>query len=149
MTQCESVQNGDDIDLTEKDNSVDVSKFQVNGESCKEIEKEKTRNTLQEQNEKQSQSDIDMISNVTTESKVECKLAASLTTTNINSNTEEQNQHEKPEDSVSHTGEKDERVEKNLEISETIQNSQDEWELLDDDMIESMNLFHDEVKSNN
>lgn len=174
--QCEIVENGNDIALIEENNSVDINKSQADGKSHKKIEEKKTEsasllsnlhlgsqaqsstssnqvleNALQEQdeiqNKKQSQLDIDKFSNVVTENR-ECESDISL-----NINTENQNQHEKSED-LSCTDKKDESIEiieKSSEISEEIrQKSQDSnsWESMDDDVIESLNLFHDEVKLN-
>lgn len=150
MQVSEIVRNGTNIELTEKDKNMDINKSQADDESSKETEVKETENTLQEQNKiqnkEQSQLDIDMIPNVVTESKMECELAASL-----NINTEKQKQHEKPEAFTSCTDEKDERVEKSPKINEEVQKSQNDsnvWEALDDDVIDSLNLFHDEVKLN-
>lgn len=145
-TQCEIVQTGNDTELTEKDNSTDMDKSQTDGKSNKKIEEEEeTENALQEQdktqNEKQSQIDIDVIPNVTTESKKECKLASL--------NTEKQKQHEQPEDFVSCTDKGDKRIEKSpKKVSEKVaQKSEDDPNvcMFDDDVIESLDMFNDEV----
>lgn len=139
--QHEVVQNGSDIELIEKDNNIDMDKSQADGKSYKEIEEEETsENTSQEQdkkqNKKQSQLEVDIIPNVTIKSNKE--LAASL---NINA---VQKQNENPEDFVLCTDkkERDRKVETS-EISEKIQTLQDNVQ--DDDLIESLNLFENNV----
>ncbi|XP_011707315.1 PREDICTED: uncharacterized protein LOC105462429 [Wasmannia auropunctata] len=141
----ETVQNGNDIEFTEENSSVDMN-MDMNeaqaDDTYKEIEEEEeeVEEVLEErdrtQDERQSQQrNIETSPNVTTESRVEC-VAAHI-------NTKEQ--REQSEDSVSRVGK---RVERSPKIIEKVQKaSQNEWEELDDDLLNSLNLFHDEVKS--
>jgi len=122
------VQNGNDIELTEKNN---------NSNSYKEVEVEETENVLEEQdktqNEKQSQN-IDIIPNVT-ESRMECEVA-----THINIKEKE---HEQPGD----IDKRDKKIEKNPKIIDEVQQKtlQDEWEELDN--VFSVSLFDEKEKS--
>lgn len=142
VTQCEIVQTGNDTELTEKDNSMDIDKSQTEGKSNKEIEEEEETENAKTQNKKQSQMDIDVIPNVTTENKLECELAAFL-------NTEEQ-KHEKSEDFVSCTYIRDKRREKSpIRVSEYVPKPKDDPNIREAvvyDVAESLTLFHDEVK---
>lgn len=152
-TQCihiETVQNGNDTELTEENEGMGMNQSQADSDSCKEIEEEETENVLEEQdetqNKKQSQLNIDTIPNVTTESRVECEVATHI-------NTKEQKQQEQSENSVSHIDIKDKRVEGSPKIIEKVrkkasQDNLNEWEEMDDDVLNSLSLFHDEVKSN-
>jgi len=128
------VQNGNDIELTEKNNSTDTNKSNADGSLYKEVEE--TENVLEEQdetqNEKQNQN-IDIISNVT-ESRMEYEIA-----THINIKEKEQ-----PED----IDKRDKKIEKSPKIIDEVQQkiSQDEWEELDDDIL-SVSLFDEKEKS--
>ncbi|XP_011882454.1 PREDICTED: uncharacterized protein LOC105570100 [Vollenhovia emeryi] len=141
-TQCEVAQNGNGIELTEEDNSMNGS--WANGTSHKEIEEGET--TLQEQDKtrdkEQSQLDIDIPPKVTTANE-ECELTASL-------NIDTEKQHEKPEDLVS--CKKDKKIEESPKISEEKSQDANVWEPIDEDLLntellDSINLFHNEVKS--
>ncbi|XP_024887109.1 proline-, glutamic acid- and leucine-rich protein 1-like [Temnothorax curvispinosus] len=152
-TQDVIVRYGYDGELIEENmNGMNINWSQTDGKSDEEIEEEievvEIEDVIQEQdkiqNKEQRQLDIDIIPNVNAESKMECELAAPL-------NTEKQKQHEKSEDFVLCTEKEDKRVENNPKISEKITKLQDDpdvWESFDDDVIESLSLFHDEVKSN-
>lgn len=124
-----------------------MNKSQTDSNSCKEIE-EKTENVLQEQdktqNKKQNQLDIDPIPNVATDSRMECELVTHI-------DIREQIQRQQPED-LEYTDKKDKR-EESPKISEKAQkkasqNDENVWEEFDDDVLHSLSLFHDEVKSN-
>ncbi|XP_012539856.1 uncharacterized protein LOC105838674 [Monomorium pharaonis] len=148
-TQCIKVdiQNGN-IELIEENNSIDMNKSQIVKNSCKEIEEKETENVLQEQdkiqNEKQSQldlTDINPISNVATDSRMECELATII-------DMKEQKQYEQSEDLESCTDKKDKMIKMSPKINEKTQKkaSQDDvWEEIDDDVLQSLSLFHDEV----
>ncbi|XP_011160597.1 proline-, glutamic acid- and leucine-rich protein 1 [Solenopsis invicta] len=139
----EIVQNENDIEET---NSIDINKSQTNDNLCEEIEKEELENVSQEQDKTQTekQSQPDTIVNIATESKMDCELATNIDT---------REQHEQPEDLELYTDKKEKRVEESPKISEKASQkkaSQDRnvSEEFDDDVLDSLNLFHDEVKSN-
>jgi len=138
IQHIEIVQNGNDIELTEKNNSTDTNKSQANDSLYKEVEEEETENILEEQdktqNEMQNQN-IDVIPNVT-ESRMECEIA-----THINIKEKE---CEQPDEDID---KRDKKIEKSPKIIDEVQQkiSQDEWEELDD--ILSVSLFDEKEKS--
>ncbi|KAL0122832.1 hypothetical protein PUN28_007485 [Cardiocondyla obscurior] len=124
-TQCEIIENKND---TEEDNRIDINKSQVDAEINKEIEEKRTENAPQEQDKVQNEKESD--------------LAAFF-------NTQNEKQHKRLEDSLC-TDKENNKTEKSNEISEQVEKSQSDtngWETLDDDVIESLKLFHNEVQS--
>lgn len=132
---------------------MDINKSQADDNSCRlnviHVDPIQIENKLEEQetqNKKQNQLHIDTIPNATTESRLECELDTEIIT-------KEQEQHEQSKDSKSYIDKRDKKVEKSPKINEKIQKktSQDnmnEWEEMDDEVLNSLSLFHDEVKSN-
>jgi len=146
QTQCtEIIQKGNDMELIEENNSADMNKSQARDDSCTEIEEEETENVLQEQDKvqdkEQSQLDVIAVRN-DTENKMECEL-------DTHANTEKRIQCEQLEKSIS-TEESIRTVENGSESSAKIQKKvllDDSEEELDTDVLNYLNLFHDEVKS--
>ncbi|KYN43276.1 Proline-, glutamic acid- and leucine-rich protein 1 [Trachymyrmex septentrionalis] len=147
----EIIQDGNVTKLTEGNNGMDINKSQADDNSCRpnvihvdpiqtEYELEKQDET---QNKKQNQLHIDTISNATTENRVECELDMQIIT---------KEQYEQSEDSKSYIDKRNKKVE-SPKIKEKVQKkaSQDntnEWEEMDAEVLNSLSLFHDEVKSN-
>ncbi|XP_018058824.1 PREDICTED: uncharacterized protein LOC108694067 [Atta colombica] len=148
----EIIQNENVTELTEGNNGMDINKSQADDNSCRpnviHIDPIQTEYELEEQDEtqkKQNQLHIDTISNATTENRVECELDTQITT---------KEQHEQSENSKSYIDKRNKKVEESSKIKEKVQKkaSQDnmnEWEEMDDEVLNSLSLFHDEVKSNN
>jgi len=130
---------------------MDINKSQADDNSCRpnviHVDPIQTEYELEEQDKtqkKQNQLHIDTISNATTKNRVECELDTQITT---------KEQHEQSENSKSYIDKRNKKVEESSKIKEKVQKkaSQDnmnEWEEMDDEVLNSLSLFHDEVKSN-
>ncbi|KAG5312499.1 PELP1 protein, partial [Acromyrmex insinuator] len=146
----EIIQDENVTELTEGNSGMDINKSQADDNSCRpnviHVDSIQTEYEEQDetQNKKRNQLHIDTISNATTKNRVECELDMQITT---------KEQHEQSEDSKSYIDKRNKKIEKSPKIKEKVQkkasqNNINEWEEMDDEVLNSLSLFHDEVKSN-
>ncbi|XP_018401264.1 PREDICTED: proline-, glutamic acid- and leucine-rich protein 1-like [Cyphomyrmex costatus] len=147
----ETIQKEMITELTEKNNDMNINKSQADDNSCRpnvihvdSIQTETVEELNKTQNKKQNQLHIDTIPNAIIESRVECELDMHITT-------KEQEPHEQAEDSKSPIDKRNKRVEQNPKIigKKASPDYINEWEEMDDEVLNSLSLFHDEIKSSN